>query len=142
MNVLRNGDRKPMNYNYRYRLKPSTDQRETLDHHRDTCRQLYNHALYRFNQIPEDEGTVKQRVRKIRDELPDLKDEWDELTDIYSKVLQPTVIRLAHNVTALGQLKEQGYNVGQLRWKSPRAFRSFTYNQSGFELDKIGRAHV
>ena len=125
-----------MNYNYRYRLKPTEDQRETLDYHRDTCRQLYNHALYRFNQIPEDEGTVKQRVRKIRDELPDLKDWWDVLTDVYSKVLQPTVMRVAKNVKALGNLKEQGYKVGELRWKSPREFRSFTYNQSGFELDK------
>ncbi|MFB6149826.1 MAG: RNA-guided endonuclease InsQ/TnpB family protein, partial [Halobacteriales archaeon] len=125
-----------MNYNYRYRLTPTESQRETLDYHRDTCRQLYNHALYRFNQIPENEGTVKQRVRKIRDELPDLKDWWDALTDVYSKVLQPTVMRIAKNVEALGKLKEQGYNVGELRWKSPREFRSFTYNQSGFELDK------
>ncbi|UWG50062.1 Transposable element, IS605 OrfB family [Halalkaliarchaeum sp. AArc-CO] len=125
-----------MNYNYRYRLKPTESQRETLDYHRDTCRQLYNHALYGFNQIPEDEGTVKQRVRKIRDELPDLKDWWDALTDIYSKVLQPTVMQIAKNINRLGQLKEQGYKVGELRWKSPREFRSFTYNQSGFELDK------
>jgi putative transposase len=127
-----------MNYNYRYRLKPTERQRETLDSHRDTCRQLYNHALYRFNQIPESEGTVKQRVRTIRDELPDLKDWWDALTDVYSKVLQPTVMRIAKNITALGKLKEQGYNVGELQWKSPREFRSFTYNQSGFELDKKG----
>ncbi|MFQ3293026.1 MAG: putative transposase [Natrialbaceae archaeon] len=125
-----------MNYNYRYRLKPTDSQRETLDYHRDTCRQLYNHALYRSNQIPESEGTVKQRIRKIRDELPDLKEWWDELTDVYSKVLQPTVMRIAHNIKALGKLKEQGYNVGELQWKSPREFRSFTYNQSGFELDK------
>lgn len=125
-----------MNYNYRYRLKPTEDQRETLDYHRDTCRQLYNHALYRFNQILGSEGTVKQRVRKIRDELPNLKDWWTALTDIYSKVLQPTVMRIAKNVNALGKLKEQGYSVGELRWKSPREFRSFTYNQSGFELDK------
>jgi len=47
-------------------------------------------------------------------------------------------MRIAKNVNALGKLKEQGYNVGELRWKSPREFRSFTYNQSGFELDKKG----
>jgi putative transposase len=127
-----------MNYNYRYRLKPTDNQCETLDYHRDTCRQLYNHALYRFNQIPKDEGTVKQRVRKIRDELPDLKDWWDALTNVYSKVLQPIVMRIAKNINALGKLKERGYKVGELRWKSPREFRSFTYNQSGFELDKKG----
>ncbi len=100
-----------MNYNYRYHLESAEDQRESLDYHRDTCRLLYNHALHRCTQIPEDEGTVKQRVQKIRDELPDLKDWWEELTAIYSKVLQPTVMRLAHNVKALGKLKEQGYKV-------------------------------
>ena len=127
-----------MNYNYRYRLKPTGSQRETLDYHRDTCRQLYNHALYRFNQLLEDGGTVKQRVRKIRDERPDLKDWWDALTDVYSKVFQPTVMTIAMNINALGKLKEQGYKGGELPWKSPREFRSFTYNQSGFEVDKKG----
>lgn len=48
-----------MYYNYRYRLEPSDGQHETLDYHHDICRQLYNHTLYRFNQIPEDEDTVK-----------------------------------------------------------------------------------
>jgi putative transposase len=78
-----------MNYNYRYRLEPNEDQRETLDYHRDTCRQLYNHALYRFNQILESEGPVKQRVRKIRDELPDLKDWWDALTEYIRRCCNP-----------------------------------------------------
>jgi putative transposase len=81
-----------MTYNYRYRLTPTERQRETLDYHRDTCRQLCNHALYRFTQSPESEDTVKQRVRNIRDELPDRKDWWDALTDAYSKVFQPVVI--------------------------------------------------
>jgi hypothetical protein len=86
-----------MNYNYRYRLTPTGNQRETLDYHRDTCRQLYNHALCRLNQIPEDEDTVKQRVRKIRDELPEFKHWWDALTDSYSSCVcdrMPTGILL------------------------------------------------
>lgn len=62
-----------MYYVYKYRLTPSNAHCEELDRHRDICRQLYNHALYRFSQIPDDAGTVKQRVRSIRGELPDLK---------------------------------------------------------------------
>jgi putative transposase len=127
-----------MNYSYRYRLHPSESQRETLDYHRDTCRQLYDHALYRFDRIPESEGTVTQRVRQVRDELPELKDWWEALTDVYSKVLQPTVMRVAHNVAALEGLEKRGYDVGALNLNSPREFRSFTYNQSGFELDEKG----
>ncbi|WP_181693522.1 RNA-guided endonuclease TnpB family protein, partial [Natronomonas sp. LN261] len=35
----------------------------------------------------------------------------------------------------LGKLKANGYDVGSLNWKKPREYRSFTYRQSGFELD-------
>jgi putative transposase len=45
-------------------------------------------------------------------------------------------MRIAKNINSLGKFEKQGYTVGELRWKSPRGFRSFTYNQSGFELDK------
>ena len=123
-----------MYYAYKYRLEPSDAHREELDRHRDTCRQLYNHALHRFNQIPDDAGTVKQRVRSVRDELPDLKQWWDGLSDVYSTVLQTAVMRIAENIKRLGILKRNGRRVGQLKWKSPRDFRSFTYSQSGFEL--------
>ena len=68
-----------MYYAYRYRLEPSDAHREELDRCRDICRQVYNHARYRFNQISEDAGTLNQRVRSIRDELPSLKDWWDGL---------------------------------------------------------------
>lgn len=125
-----------MEYSPRFQLQPTQAQQNKLEFTLDTVRQVYNHGLYRFNQIPESEGTVKQRVTKIRDELPTLKNWWDELNQIYSKVLQTTIERIAKNVQRLGQLKNNGYNVGSLNWKSPREFKSFTYNQSGFELDK------
>ena len=57
---------------------------------------------------------------------------------MYSKVLQTVVERLFDNLKGLSKLKENGYNVGQFKWKPPREFRSFTYNQSGFKLDKKG----
>ncbi|WP_227378458.1 RNA-guided endonuclease InsQ/TnpB family protein [Haladaptatus halobius] len=127
-----------MYYAYKYRLEPSDTHREELDRHRDICRQVYNHALYRFNQIPEVAGTLNQRVRSIRDELPALKDWWSGLSDVYSTVLQTAVMRIEENIKSLGKLKEKGYGVGQLKWKPPREFRSFTYSQSGFKLDKKG----
>ena len=65
-----------MYYPYRYRLHPTESQRDTLDYHRDTCRQLYNHAVNEFEQIPESVGTLNQRVRQVRDQIPDLKDWW------------------------------------------------------------------
>ncbi|MDS0283837.1 RNA-guided endonuclease InsQ/TnpB family protein [Haloarcula onubensis] len=124
-----------MEYSPRFRLLPTEEQRETLDWTRNTVRQVYNHGLYRFNQLDESNGTVKQRVTQIRDELPELKQDWTDLQDVYSKVLQTHIERIARNISNLGKLKKKGYNVGSLNWKKPRDFRSFTYNQSGFKLD-------
>ena len=125
-----------MDYALKYRLFPDSQQREQLDWVRDTVRQLYNHSLHRYNRIPETEGTVKQRVTQVRDEIPDLKDWWTDLTNIYSTVLQQAVEQIATNIENLGKLKQKGYSVGSLNWKAPHEYRSFTYRQRGFELDE------
>ncbi|MFO7926451.1 helix-turn-helix domain-containing protein, partial [Natronomonas sp.] len=39
-----------MQYNYKYRLDPPEALTETLLHHVETCRQLYNHALHLLNE--------------------------------------------------------------------------------------------
>lgn len=66
--------------------------------------------------------------------LPDLKDWWDDLSDVYSKVLQMVVKRVSDNLARLEDKKERGYTVGQLKWKGPHEYRSLTYNQVGFDL--------
>ena len=45
-----------MYYAYKYRLKPSDAHREELDRHRDICRQLYNHTLYRLSHLLRPKG--------------------------------------------------------------------------------------
>ncbi|WP_129113625.1 RNA-guided endonuclease InsQ/TnpB family protein [Halegenticoccus tardaugens] len=126
-----------MYYAYKYRLNLSDAHREELDRHRDICRQLYNHALYRLNEHRENNGKLPS-MTTIRSELPNLKQWWDGLSDVYSKVLQTIVERLFDNLKGLSKLKENGYGVGMLKWKPPREFHSFTYSQSGFKLDKKG----
>jgi hypothetical protein len=107
-----------------------------MDWQRDTVRQVYNHALNEFEQIPEDAGTPRQRVWSVRDTLPEMKDWWPDLNKVYSTVLQKAVERIRDNIENLGKLKDKGYALGSLNWKKPREYRSFTYRQSGFELDK------
>jgi putative transposase len=125
-----------MKYSPRYRLFPDAQQRESLEWTVDVVRQVYNDALKRFNELPEAAGTVRQRVIEVRDELPAMKQWWSELNDVYSTVLQNAVMRIKQNIDNLGKLKAAGYDVGELQWKAPRDFRSFTYNKKGFELDK------
>ncbi len=125
-----------MKYSPRYRLFPTNEQRELMGQNVDIVRQLYNDRLKRFKEIPESSGTLPQRVRMVRDELPGMKDWWDDLTEVYSTVLQTAVMRIRDNKRSLQELRSNGYNAGELKWKPPRDFRSFTYNLRGFELDK------
>jgi putative transposase len=55
---------------------------------------------------------------------------------VYSRALQKVVERLYDNLESLKELKANGHSVGSLNWKPPREYRSFTYTQSGFKLDK------
>ncbi|ELZ48811.1 IS1341-type transposase [Halorubrum coriense DSM 10284] len=125
-----------MKYSPRYRLFPNTQQREQLEWTVDVVRQVYNDALGKYKEVPRDAGTLRQRVRSIRDELPSMKSWWSELNDVYSTVLQNAVMRIRDNVKSLQELQKQGSGAGELKWKAPREFRSFTYNKKGFELDK------
>jgi putative transposase len=85
-----------MHYNYKYRLDPPKALTETLLYHVDTCRQLYNHVLYKLNEADE----VPARY-KVQGTLPDLKSWWDNLTDVHSKVLQMVVKRVYDNLSTL-----------------------------------------
>ncbi|CCQ36808.1 IS1341-type transposase ISNamo25 [Natronomonas moolapensis 8.8.11] len=118
-----------MHYNYKYRLDPPEALAETLLHHVDTCRQLYNHVLYKLNESDE----IPARY-KVQGTLPDLKSWWDDLGDVHSKVLQMVVKRVYDNLSTLKAKKENGRAVRMLKWKPPRDYQSFTYNQSGFKL--------
>ena len=118
-----------MQYNYKYRLDPPEALTKTLLYHVDTCRQLYNHVIYKFNEADE----IPARY-KVQNTLPDLKSWWDDLGDVHSKVLQMVVKRVYDNLSTLNAQKENGRAVGMLKWKPLREYRSLTYNQSGFKL--------
>ncbi|THE66630.1 hypothetical protein D8Y22_00405 [Salinadaptatus halalkaliphilus] len=85
-----------MNYNYRYRIEPSEAVEAALERHSDTCRQLYNHFLYELSNTDE-----YLSYTAIQNMVPDLKDWWDELNDVYSKVLQMVARRVSDNLDRL-----------------------------------------
>jgi transposase len=62
-----------MNYNYRYRLRPSDALEEQLAWTVDTCRQVYNHFLHRLNRTDDTSAYSEQKL------LPSLKEWWDDL---------------------------------------------------------------
>jgi putative transposase len=119
-----------------------------------TCREVYNHALTQeYKPAPDHD---KPSYTAMQNKLPQWKQKWPDWSNVYSKCLQMAVRRIKHSETVLGKLKERGFDVGELTWKSPREYRSITYNQSGFDVDsntgrtdhatvdfsKIGTFHV
>ncbi len=126
-----------MNYNYRYRLRPSDALEQQLAWTVDTCRQVYNHFLHRLNRNDDTSAYSEQKL------LPSLKKWWSDLKSVHSKVLQKVVQRLYDNLSTLRGRKENGYRVGTLTWKAPGEYCSFTYSQSGFKLNNTsGRTQL
>jgi len=122
-----------MEYSHRYRAYPTDEVAERLEHHLDVHRQLYNHVKWDYDQAPEDD---KPSEYDQNNKLPKWKERWPIFGELHSKAAQATVARFHHNLTVLGELKEKGHDVGQLKWQAPSDYRSVTYNQSGFDLDE------
>jgi len=98
-----------------------------------TCREVYNHALTQEYRPRPDYD--KPSYRDMQDKLTGWKDIWSEWGTAYSKCLQMAVRRIKHSESVLESLQARGYDVGRLKWKAPREFRSIVYNQSGFDVD-------
>ena len=140
---------------FQYHAEPASDEiarRAWSDI--QTCREVYNHALtQRYHPAPDHD---KPSYTRLQNKIPDWKHRWSEWGDAYSKCLQMALRRIKHGETVLDGLQTNGYDVGRLKWKAPKEYRSITYNQSGFDVDsntgrtahatvnfsKIGRFHL
>jgi len=122
-----------MEYSHRYRAYPTQEVADRLEHHLDVHRQLYNHVRWDYENSPKDDKPSKYDQNN---KLPEWKRKWSVFAELHSKAAQATVARFHHNLTVLSELKEKGYNVGQLKRQAPSDYRSVTYNQSGFDLDE------
>ncbi len=116
-----------MDFAYRFRLNPTSDQQERLAWTLDTCRQVRNHFLHRMNRMENSTYTPEQN------RLPDLKKWWTDLRKINSKVLQMVIRRLYTDRSNLKKKKDKGHKVGELKWKGKGYYHSFEYNQSGHQ---------
>lgn len=140
---------------FQYRATPdSKDVAETVWSDIQTCREVYNHTLTRYYRPAPD--VDKPSYTAMQNKLPEWKRRWSAWGEVYSKCLQMAVRRIKHGETVLDELQSKGYDVGRLKWKAPKEYRSITYNQSGFDVDsntgradyatvdfsKIGRFHL
>ena len=118
-----------MEKTYKLRLYPSKQQEERLLETLEICRQIYNYFLSQWNR----RGRIPNRF-ELQSQLPILKKKKPELNKVHSKVLQMVLYQLYSNVKSLSQLKKNGRKVGRLRFKGKGWWKTFVYNQSGFEI--------
>ncbi len=113
---------------YKYKLFPTSEQRDKLDLSLDICRRTYNNLLSELSN-----GFSKCELSNY---LLDLKVCFPEMRDVYSKVLQVENDKLFANLSGLSASKKKGNKVGRLRFKGKGWKKTFTYNQSGFKVKK------
>jgi len=116
---------------YKFRLYPGRDTEVRLIQTLESCRWLFNHFLERRS-----EGWDKSRIQA---EIPRLVEEHPFLEEIHSKTRQYVLWQQNANLKALGSLKAKGRKTGRMRFRGRGRFKTFVYNQSGFEVrgDKL-----
>ena len=74
--------------------------------------------------------------------LVELKETNTWLRDYHSKMLQMVATTIVNSEKTLFALRKKGYKTGKLHFKNHLNFKSFTYNQSGFKLEKHGQTNL
>jgi putative transposase len=122
-----------MTITHKFRLYPSRKIEEKLLFSLDVCRQAYNFALGELNS----QKVIDKNL--IQATIPDLHVCQPYFKDVYQKTLQYEVHKLFSNLRGLAEMKKKGIKVGALRFKGKGYFKTFTYNQLGFELITTGK---
>ena len=135
---------------YKFKLKPTPEQAQSLDRMLMLCRHVYNAAIgerreaYRMRDI-----SVTYYQQKA--ELPGIKEAMPEYSEVHSQVLQDVVLRVDRAFQAFFRRIREGQTPGYPRFHGRDRFNSLTYPQydNGARLDngflvlaKIGRVAV
>jgi len=119
---------------YKFRIYPTKSQVKTYEHWLDLCRELYNAAMQERREAWKLERKNitffdQQRV------LPEIKAVREDLAEIYSQVLQDVLLRLDKAFKAFFARVKKGEKAGYPRFKGKNRYDSFTFTQSGFDLN-------
>lgn len=133
-----------MKKSFKYRLKPTKEQREKLEQTLALCCDLYNAALQERSEAHKLRRKSISFVNQAS-ELLEIKQAFPEYHKIHAQVLQDTLRRLDKTFMAFFRRCREGKKAGYPRYRSKSRYDSFTYPQSGFAvreksvmLSKIG----
>jgi putative transposase len=118
--------------NYKFRIFPTQQQEQKLEETIDGCRWVYN---YFVNNGFESEYDMNYALTELKEQEP-----W--LRNYHSKMLQMVGKQVAASAKALKVLRKNGHKVGKLHYMTHDEYNSFTYNQSGFKIEKHGNTDL
>jgi putative transposase len=119
---------------FRYRLYPTSAQRDVLDDQLRICCELYNAALqerrdaWRMNR-------VSISLNRQSAQLPAIKIERPDVAGVYAQVLQDVLRRVDKAFCAFFGRVRRGDKAGFPRFRAERRFDSLTYPQHGFAVN-------
>jgi putative transposase len=115
---------------FKYKLMPTPEQAQALERILWYCRTLYNTAL-------DERKTAWERCHvsvsyyQQKAELPDLKVDFPEYSEVQSQVLQDVLLRLDRAIQAFFRRRDNGEGPGYPRFQGRNRYDSFTYPQYG-----------
>src|SRR3989338_3316972 len=120
---------------YEFRLYPNAEQQKQLERQLELLRFVYNKQLeYMIEQYEKEKKSCS--YYELNAHLLDLKEQFPELKDIHSQVLQNVNQRVAWAFKHFYRRVKNKENPGFPRFKGRNRYKSMTYPQSGFSLDK------
>ncbi len=121
--------------NYKFRLYPNDSQDRKLQNNLAVCRWVYNKFVDSAKK-----GFVSRNDCNYY--LTELKNQESWLYQYHSKMLQSISAQIDGAQKSLIEKSKKGYKTGTLQFCRYRDFRTFTYNQSGFKLERKGTADL
>lgn len=126
------------NKTFRYRLYPTASQERALLSTLDECRWLYNRLLEERRDTYEGSGKGVSMYSQIN-RFPRLKSSRESLKNVHSQVLQNVAVRVDLAFKAFFRRCRAGEMPGYPRFRGEGRYDSFTYPQSGFYMEKVGK---
>jgi putative transposase len=132
---------------FKYKLKPTPEQERLLNRTLMLCRQVYNAAIGERREAWHKSG-VSVGYYQQKAELPGIKAELPEYSEVHSQVLQDVVQRVDRAFQAFFRRVKEGETPGYPRFQGRDRYNSLTYPQCGngatvdhgfLVLSKIGR---
>ncbi len=121
-----------------YRIFPTKKQETRLNETLHECRWLYNHLLEMRKKAYEQEGKSLSCYGQ-QATYPMLKQERPSLSTVHSQVLQNVAVRIDLAFKAFFRRCKAGEKPGFPRFRRADRYDSFTFPQSGFQIDGQGK---